>query len=407
MRTAVEFLADADKLRLRFTKLLATAETIDIAVAWAGNPRTGVQSLLWKARRKVRRLVVGCTLFNTHPAFLERWQNHARFRVVLDTGEVFHPKLYLFRGRHRIHLLVGSSNLTDGGFEKNREANVLLQASGERAGPVAAGADYINARYVQASIPRGPQWEKWLASYRSSWKSKPRPGAKPPAKARGKKGPRVSGRQLEDLEILSFADYFRRLRKGNRATATPLSAWLDFLEDVRKRWAAAGWALRQMPIQGRRLIAGEHHADAEGAGLFGFMGLGHFLHAAIHDPLDIDRALREIPRKGDVRDSHWAAFRRAYSRAFPKAAVGSASRLLSLWRPDVFFSANDGSIPEVAPRLGLPQAALRDWAGYWEATKWIAQRPWARTGVRKTRLAERCWRGRVALLDVLMYRPAR
>lgn len=51
----VEFLPDAKAVGHRFTELLARADSVDIVVAWAGNPRTGVQRLLWKARHKVRR----------------------------------------------------------------------------------------------------------------------------------------------------------------------------------------------------------------------------------------------------------------------------------------------------------------------------------------------------------------
>jgi hypothetical protein len=318
--------------------------------------------------------------------------------VVLETTEIFHPKLYLFRHQGTTSLLAGSSNLTDGGFQRNREANVLLTTAEGRSGPVADAAAYIEARYREASEPRGRQWKSWLKKYRSSWKKKPRPPV----------GPYAGGarRDLNELEVWSFAEYFHRLRQGNRVEGIPLGDWLNVLETIRAEWNKAGWKLQGMPIKYRRILAGEHHADADGSGLFGFVGLGHFLHTAINDPAKIDRALRMIPRQGPVQDSDWTKFYTAYSRAFHKAAVGTASRLLAFWRPDKFFSANRGSIPEIAKRSGFPRATLHDWAGYWEATKWIAQRPWVRTGAPKTVLEKQCWEGRVALLDVLMYRRA-
>src|ERR1700693_2202580 len=93
----VEFFADTDLLRGRFEELAGRAHEIEIAVAWAGKPGEGVQDLLWRMRRKVRKLVVGCALHNTNPDFLKRWQGQPGFKVVLDATEVFHPKLYLFR----------------------------------------------------------------------------------------------------------------------------------------------------------------------------------------------------------------------------------------------------------------------------------------------------------------------
>ena len=89
----VEFFADTDLLRRRFEELVDRARDIEIAVAWAGKPEEGVQDLLWRSRRKVRKLVVGCALLNTNPGFLERWQGQPGFRVVLDRTEIFHPKL--------------------------------------------------------------------------------------------------------------------------------------------------------------------------------------------------------------------------------------------------------------------------------------------------------------------------
>jgi hypothetical protein len=159
-----------------------------------------------------------------------------------------------------------------------------------------------------------------------------------------------------------------------------------------------------MPVQDRRLVASTAKEPGVDSALFGTVGLGHFLHAVISDPAPIDRALRRIPREGPVEARHWIEFETVYSAAFQNAATGTASRLLCMWRPDAFFSANSGSVPEIATSFGLSQSSLRTWDGYWEAAKWIMQRPWARGPKPQGKLAERCWHGRVALLDVLMYR---
>lgn len=50
--------------------------------------------------------------------------------VVFDlTGPTFHPKLYMYRGEPMSRLLVGSSNLTAGGYFRNVEAGVTVEAS--------------------------------------------------------------------------------------------------------------------------------------------------------------------------------------------------------------------------------------------------------------------------------------
>lgn len=46
----------------------------------------------------------------------------------LDPSAVYHPKLYLFNERDAVTILLGSSNLTEGGLKKNIEVNVLIRA---------------------------------------------------------------------------------------------------------------------------------------------------------------------------------------------------------------------------------------------------------------------------------------
>ncbi len=395
----VEFFADTSVLSGRFAELAKRADQIEIAVAWAGKPDEGVQDLLWRMRAKVNKLVVGCALYNTNPDFLERWQGHGGFKVVLDTSEIFHPKVYLFRIRTAAYLFIGSSNLTDGGFEKNREANLLLH--GRETGPISDAAAYIDARHKEATKPTGKLWTQWLVAYRAAWQKKQN-FAKGIQNRSGSSLPKNT--KMQGLGEWSFGEYFDLLKTGNPWTKIALNDWLDFLEHVRKQWSIAKWSLARMPLQDRRLVASTANEPGVDAGLFGTVGLGFFRHAVISDPAPIDRALLCIPREGPVEAQHWIKFKTAYSNAFQKAATGTASRLLCMWRPDAFFSANSGSIPEIASRFGLSQSSLRTWDGYWEAAKWIMQRPWVRSPKPKGKLAERCWRGRVALLDVLMYR---
>jgi HKD family nuclease len=44
-------------------------------------------------------------------------------------GSIYHPKLYLFKSEDAATSIIGSSNLTSGGLQKNREVNVLLEGT--------------------------------------------------------------------------------------------------------------------------------------------------------------------------------------------------------------------------------------------------------------------------------------
>jgi len=57
--------------------------------------------------------------------------------VVYDeSGPTFHPKLYMYRGQPTDRLLVGSNNLTAGGYFRNVEAAVGIEAGGDEEGDV-------------------------------------------------------------------------------------------------------------------------------------------------------------------------------------------------------------------------------------------------------------------------------
>jgi hypothetical protein len=374
----IEFV-DAQALGARFSDLAKLATRIEIAVAWAGHPKSDVQGDLWKVRSKISRFVVGCALYNTHPDFFKKWQNQPNFRVIRGKDDIFHPKLYCFWFPGYPTLLVGSSNLTAGGFEKNQEANVLLRGKTAK-GALAAGIDAILRHYDSGTPPLGPGWRTWLSAYRKTWKKRQASKASPPAETK------TLG-DVEGVTVWSWAEYFKRLKSGNQREDVPLTVWLDFLERVRQQWGANGWELAGLPLEVRRDIA----SIPAGARVFGTVGHGYFLQAVMSASPKVQKALTHIPRAGTISDSDWMLFSTKYAKAFSNAGVGSASRLLCLWRPDVFFSANKGSISALSRSFGVSQTSLKTWPGYWEAVKLVGLRPWASSTKPAGKLAGRCW----------------
>ena len=51
---------------------------------------------------------------------------HSEVRIFCDEDQFFHSKVYCFKGREKVEVIVGSSNLTGGGFLHNIELNTLL-----------------------------------------------------------------------------------------------------------------------------------------------------------------------------------------------------------------------------------------------------------------------------------------
>ena len=109
-------------LGVRLRNVLANAESVDFAVAYA--KASGVYSLIPELPVQVRA-VIGLGFGLTDPEAVERLADHGvEVRVVADgtlAASQFHPKLYLVTSGSDIVVFSGSANLTAGGLESNVE----------------------------------------------------------------------------------------------------------------------------------------------------------------------------------------------------------------------------------------------------------------------------------------------
>ena len=103
---------------------------MDSCGAWCGNPAQSLPHSFLKEFNGKLRIILGTSFYHTHPdAIVWFKKNSDHFKVYNDKHSLFHPKLYLFINRNKFSLFIGSSNLTDGGFSGNIEANLLVQGN--------------------------------------------------------------------------------------------------------------------------------------------------------------------------------------------------------------------------------------------------------------------------------------
>src|SRR5262249_12579431 len=96
---------------------------------------------------------------------------HIRWGTTPSTG-IFHPKVYLFHRGDRLTALVGSANLTRGGFTHNTEATIQLSGS---ASEVKGLMQFLKAEWKRAV----PVTAENLAEYETDWRARPQPGVAP------------------------------------------------------------------------------------------------------------------------------------------------------------------------------------------------------------------------------------
>ena len=87
----------------------------------------------------------------------------------------------------------------------------------------------------------------------------------------------------------------------------------------------------------------------------------------------------------------------------PMVGQATPTRLLAIYRPDLFFSVNRNSIRRLSDRFAITQTRLKTWAGYGQALRRVWQERWYLSQRPSENNEQRAWDARVALLDACCY----
>jgi hypothetical protein len=83
-------------------------------------------------------------------------------------------------------------------------------------------------------------------------------------------------------------------------------------------------------------------------------------------------------------------------------ALGTATRLLCMKRPDLFLPANNASLVNLAAVFGSKPTTIDK---YLDVIETIWSLPWQSAPEPKSSVERRIWAARVALLDAVFYEP--
>lgn len=334
---------------------------------------------------------------DTHPQFIEDWMAAApaAFRVVKPARGVFHPKVYCFDNGQERRILIGSSNFTRPAFGANAEVNTLL---------VGLADDLPLEKLSVLSVPAGKApTHAWLKDYRARWTA-----AK---KARRQAEATVSFLSgvdnAFDLDV-DFIEYSGKLKAAASASGNgyKVSDWLRSLKAIRgfvdtadpasmnrEQWRMFGGTPKSATIKG----------ESVDLRFFGFVRgreANRLLQPSVRKKLAA--GFKAVPASGHITREQFDKFSDAFIDAgFSEKMIGTASRLLSVWRPDRFAPCNGGS--RAAFRAAVQPARLVTLGDYFEAHQVLWDLPWAQSEAPQDPAALAIWRARVALLDVLFY----
>lgn len=377
--------------------ICAWAEDLFLAYAWvtSGNG----QAAHWRALPldKIRRAIIGIQFAQTEPRALRSLValGGEVTRVIDDTGGVFHPKLIIGRKGHGLRALIGSSNLTSGGFSGNTELNLLLEGTIDEE-PL---KDFLTFVETQWTHPRAfvPD-EDWLVRYEGAYAKRPapKPVRVPPEK--------IVINSADDLDI-DWSDYFRLIEQQERrmlSSGAQIHVFdheeASYLQEIEQcqQLVARHPVFAKMPLDERKFVAG----FGGSSGYFGRMaGAGSFMNMVIERPEEVGPLIDAIPLTGPVTEAQARKYL-AGAMAIYRVKLGAATRLLIAKRPDLFLPVNGASVDRIKRVFG---SAPRSAAQYIALMDRIWAMPWFNSDQPTDAHQLRVWRVRVAILDAVMY----
>ncbi len=386
-------------------RLVSSCESMQWAVAWATeNP---VFEAAMKNSSKFEHFVIGTHMFQTQPEVLERAAVLAAAAVVPPTGDLFHPKVYVFRNDHRIRCVVGSPNLTNAAMSRNVEASVLLDGTSEDEALVDLGRFVADAWKGAEGIST-----EFLYRYRHQFAAKAAARAelhkfadvRPPTSPNTKRAP----------HDMTWEDYLVQVRSSAHPSAHLFNERLGVLKKARALFAT-GTPYAKWDVDDRKLVAGtlgrkKSQQPGVDYGLFGSMGAsGTFANLVIDAPQGLSDALDCIPLFGVVTQGHYDRYCKAFISAFDQTQrVGGlppATRLLAMKRPDTFVCIDSANRKDLCENFGVSPSTT-NLGNYWQRIiEPMHGDVWWRHAQPTKAADSEIWLGRAALLDAIYYTP--
>ncbi|POD49478.1 hypothetical protein BKM15_22255 [Pseudomonas syringae pv. syringae] len=305
--------------------------------------------------------------------------------------------MYLFWTNHQWEAIIGSANFTAGAVRENTELCTLLSHE-----------DGNHLQDLQALLGGYSDLAKSItsteaANYRRIWKAK-QPEL---CKLVDNYGDKPSTKSAIESEVMSM-DWPTFLVKLKGDNSHDFDDRLDLLDNIQKVFASMPH-FKDVDAQTRRAIAGLPNKVMEHAGWFGSMkGAGVFKNVVIESPDFLSTALDQIPSAGTVTKKQYQRFIAEYLKAFPNGrdGIGTATRLLSMRRPDQFLCVDSANLRKLAKDIGMANSTQLDYDRYWEeVVERIMNAPWWKSAPPKSGKELKAWKARAAMLDAIFYEP--
>jgi hypothetical protein len=355
-------------LEKEFKRLTKQYQTFYWATAWAGINSKPFEDLI-TYESKIKQVVVGIHFYQTHPDFIFTFIKNKNVHYILQPEGTFHPKIYLFSNSESDwEIIIGSGNFTNGAFNTNKEAAILVSNNDNNSKAIYKDAkEFIGQAWKEGKTLNNKELEK----YRIAWKNhRPKINS-------------LSGRYGSKTKVA----------KPIYEVAVINKTWREFISQVKNETShGVNRRLRVIEIANNLFTRVEHFSElleeerkfvagipnkfaiqgAEDWGYFGSMkGAGIFKNKIITNDSNISKALDQIPISGQITRKHYESFIKLFHRIFIGTRletannIATASRLLAMKRPDVFVCYDVENKGNLSRDFGIVQKDM-NYDRYWD-----------------------------------------
>lgn len=381
-------------LRSNLLRLIRKYDHISFGTAWA-SAGTDVFAELMKAKAKITTGVIGTHFYQTHPDVLDEFVGSSQVRFVLQPEGVFHPKVFVFWTATSWEVLIGSANLTAGAIRANTELSTIVTDHDGTPGLLKEVLDIISS-YEGRTINQVD-----ADNYRRIWGTK--------ARIREKLEGTYGGTPASKAEVespvmtMDWPTFYAEIQKDK---THGFEDRLGMLDQVASQFAKVKH-FNDIPMQERLGIAGLRSKAIRNSEWFGSMtGAGKFYMYMNASAPAFSTALDAIPPKGVVTREQYDTFIKEFVKGFPdgRHGLGTATRLLSMKRPDIFLCVDGQNKKKLAQDVGMVRADKLDYERYWtEVVERLQEAPWWKSTPPNGGNEAKAWLARAAMLDAIFY----
>jgi HKD family nuclease len=391
---------------IEFENLCLKYSVLKISTAWCGDPKNVFPfSFLNTINNKLDVKITTGTFFNqTHPDSIQFFLDHKiDIKIFKTDGNLFHPKLYFFKGNNGCSIIIGSSNFTYNGFYSNIESNMLLEFTTNEL-----KTEAINEIENKIDLWHSNECSfiptiNWLNKYRESYED---------SKRNEKNNGLKSARNCEEtisatnwLESSNWALFYDKVQIGLKLHKRDVEGYIKIIDAVTTKLPLP-WTLECFnDIDNRRIMYGEGNYGWLGhvgaSGVFKNLIGGNDFQAINKRILAINE-LNEIFSFKPPLDYELLKF-----KIDKLVALGNSmrvwGRILAIVKPDIYCTiSNNNLIKNWSKTLGLTQKVTETTEGYVKILKLIHGSPWYNS-VKPFDQSERMvWNCKVAFLDAVL-----